>query len=54
MKKVSYFVCTNGYGHFVRMMRICKHLSSEYKIDVYCSERQYQKFKPNLNVNFKF
>ena len=54
MKKVSYFVCTNGYGHFVRMMRICKHLSNKFKIDVYCSERQYNKFKPNLNVNFKF
>ena len=54
MKKVSYFVCSNGYGHFVRMMKICKFLSSSMNIDVYCTRKQYEKFKPNLNVTFKF
>ena len=53
-KTIGYFVCSNGYGHFVRTLNICKHLQTDYNITIYCEKYQYDKFKPDLECTFKF
>lgn len=53
-KKIGFFVCSNGLGHFSRVLQISKYLTSDFDIDIYCEKFQYEKFKPNLNVNFNF
>jgi len=53
-KKLAFFVCSNGLGHFSRVLRITKHLTSVYDVHIYCEKFQYDKFKPNSNAKFIF
>ena len=53
-KKLAIFVCSNGLGHFSRVLKITKHLTSVYDVDIYCEKFQYEKFKPNSNAKFIF
>lgn len=54
MRKLGYFTCSNGYGHFDRAIQILKHLEDEFEITVFCEEYQYSKFKPDLKAKFEF
>jgi hypothetical protein len=52
--KIGIFVCSNGYGHFHRMLQMCSHLIN-HKFDIYCERYQYNRFKPlQPNINFIF
>jgi hypothetical protein len=52
--KIGIFVCSNGYGHFHRMLQVCSYLLY-YDIDIYCERYQYNRFKPQQpNLNFIF
>tara|TARA_Y100000592_G_C5460244_1_gene313602 strand:+ start:892 stop:1824 length:933 start_codon:yes stop_codon:yes gene_type:complete len=53
-KKISFYSCSNGLGHFSRILKICESLSKNFDITIYCEEYQYNKFKPNLEANFIF
>ena len=53
-RKIGFFVCSNGLGHFSRVLQVSKYLTSDFDIDIYCEKFQYEKFKPNLNANFHF
>ena len=49
-KKLAIFVCSNGLGHFSRVLKITKYLTSVYDVDIYCEKFQYEKFNPNSNA----
>ena len=52
--KIGIYVCSNGYGHFHRMLQVCAHLPF-HEIDIYCERYQYNRFKPTQdNINFIF
>ena len=53
-KKLAFFVCSNGLGHFSRVLKISKYLTSVYDVDIYCEKFQYDKFKPSSNAKFIF
>ena len=44
--KIGIYVCSNGYGHFHRMLQVCTHLPF-CEIDIHCERYQYNRFKPN-------
>ena len=52
--KIGIYVCSNGYGHFHRMLQVCAHLPF-HEIDIHCERYQYNRFKPTQdNLNFIF
>jgi len=52
--KIGIYVCSNGYGHFHRMLQVCAHLPF-HGIDIHCEKYQYNRFKPTQdNINFIF
>ena len=51
---IAFYTCSNGYGHFKRVIEVAGHLQQDFCIDIYCEKFQYDKFKPLLNVNFIF
>ena len=52
--KIGIYICSNGYGHFHRMLQVCAHLPF-HEIDIYCERYQYNRFKPTQdNINFIF
>ena len=52
--KIGIYVCSNGYGHFHRMLQVCAHLPF-HEIDIHCEKYQYNRFKPTQdNINFIF
>jgi hypothetical protein len=53
-KKISFYSCSNGLGHFSRILKICESLSKNFDITIYCEKYQYNKFKPTLKANFIF
>ena len=54
IKTIAFFCCSNGLGHFNRVLKICEYLPNNFKIDIYCEKFQYDKFKPSVNANFHF
>lgn len=54
MRKLGYFTCSNGYGHFDRAVQILKPLENEFDITIFCEEYQYKKFKPDINAKFEY
>ena len=52
--KIGIYVCSNGYGHFHRMLQVCAHLPF-HEIDIHYERYQYNRFKPTQdNINFIF
>ena len=52
--KIGIYICSNGYGHFHRMLQVCTHLPF-CEIDIHCERYQYNRFKPTQdNLNFIF
>lgn len=52
--KIGIYICSNGYGHFHRMLQVCAHLPF-HEIDIHCERYQYNRFKPTQdNLNFIF
>ena len=52
--KIGIYICSNGYGHFHRMLQVCTHLPF-HEIDIHCERYQYNSFKPTQdNLNFIF
>ena len=52
--KIGIYICSNGYGHFHRMLQVCSNLPY-YDIDIYCERYQYNRFNPQRpNLNFIF
>ena len=47
---IAFYTCSNGYGHFKRVIEVAGHLQQDFCIDIYCEKFQYDKFKPLLNV----
>ena len=53
-KSIAFFSCSNGLGHFSRVLKISKYLANDFEITIYCEKFQYDKFKPNLKAKFIF
>jgi len=53
-KTLAFFTCSNGLGHFSRILKISEYLQNEFDITIYCEKFQYDKFNPKLNVNFEY
>lgn len=53
-KRLAFFTCSNGYGHFKRILEVSKYLQKDYIIDIFCEKFQYDKFKPEIWANFIF
>ena len=52
--KIAFIVCSNGYGHFHRILQVCAHFN-HHEVDIYCEQYQYNRFKPKQsNLNFIF
>ncbi len=52
--KIGIYICSNGYGHFHRMLQVCTNLPF-HEIDIHCERYQYNRFKPTQdNLNFIF
>ena len=52
--KIGIYICSNGYGHFHRMLQVCAHLPF-HEFDIHCERYQYNRFKPTQdNLNFIF
>ena len=52
--KIGIYICSNGYGHFHRMLQVCTHLPF-HEIVLHCERYQYNRFKPTQdNLNFIF
>ena len=52
--KIGIYVCSNGYGHFHRMLQVCTHLPF-CEIDIHCERYQYNRYKQTQdNLNFIF
>ena len=49
MKKIAFYCCSNGYGHFHRTLQIVKYLKN-LDVSIYCNEYQYKKFSNKLPV----
>lgn len=52
MKKLAFVTCSNGYGHFKRILEVAKELIDFYEVTIYCEPYQLSKFNPTLNVTF--
>ena len=46
--KLAFYICSNGYGHFHRVLQICNYLKN-VEVDIYCEKYQYNRFKDNIN-----
>ena len=47
--KIGIYICSNGYGHFHRMLQVCSNLPY-YDIDIYCERYQYNRFNPQRPI----
>ena len=55
--KVGFFVCSNGYGHFMRVSKIAnqlKKLNDSCEIDIFCEQYQIDKFQSILVDDFNY
>ena len=53
-KTLAFFTCSNGLGHFSRILKISEYLQNDFDITIYCEKFQHDKFNPKLNVSFEF
>jgi len=53
-KTIAFFTCSNGYGHFKRVLEVASYLHNDFTIDIFCEKYQYDKFQPDIPVNFIF
>lgn len=51
-KKVGFYCCSNGYGHFRRVIEIAELLVDFYDIEIICSLEQVKKFKKVKKVKY--
>ena len=51
---IAFFTCSNGFGHFSRVINIAKFLVDDYNVTIYCEKSQYLKFKPDIQAEFIF
>ena len=55
--KVGFFVCSNGYGHFIRVSKIAnqlKKLNDSCEIDIFCEQYHIDKFQFILVDDFNY
>jgi hypothetical protein len=53
-KNLAFYTCSNGLGHFSRVLKISEYLLDTFNITIYCEKFQHDKFKPDINVDFIF
>lgn len=51
-KKIGFYCCSNGYGHFRRVIEIANLLSEKHSVEIFCSTDQLNKFTPLQNVTY--
>lgn len=51
-KKIAFYTCSNGYGHFSRVLDIASYLVKDHRVTIYCEKSQLNKFKPKLKAKF--
>ena len=51
-KKVGFYCCSNGYGHFRRVIEIAELLVDFYDVEIICSSEQIKKFKKINKVKY--
>ncbi len=55
--KIGFFVCSNGYGHFIRVSKIAnqlKKLNDSCEIDIFCEQYHIDKFQSILVDDFNY
>jgi hypothetical protein len=53
-KKIAFYCCTNGLGHFKRVNEIAKYLTDLFKITIYCNQVQAEKIGKLDTVEYIF
>lgn len=53
LNKIGFFVCSNGYGHFMRINKIAKELKN-CQVDIYCEQYHIDKFESILVDRFNY
>lgn len=51
-KTLAFYCCSNGFGHFKRIIEIAFFLKDVFEIEIYCSVEQYEKFKTPEGIIF--
>lgn len=51
-KSIAFYCCSNGYGHFRRVVDIATILKEEFDIEIYCTVEQFEKFQQPEDVVF--
>ena len=51
-KSIAFYCCTNGLGHYKRVNEICKYLTDDFTVTVYCTSKQLTKLGPVNNVAY--
>jgi hypothetical protein len=55
--KIGFFVCSNGYGHFMRVSKIAnqlKEIDNSCEIDIFCEQYHIDKFQSILVDDFNY
>lgn len=51
MRTLGIYVCSNGYGHFVRSLHLAKHLISEFKVTMYIASH-HRRLAEDVGINY--
>lgn len=54
VNSIAFYTCSNGYGHFSRVLNVAKYLVDSYNVTIYCEKNQFDKFKKEIDKNIKF
>jgi len=51
-KSIAFYCCSNGYGHFRRVVDIAILLKDDFNVNIYCTVKQFEKFDQPEDIIF--
>ena len=51
-KTIGFYCCTNGFGHFKRVLEVVNLLKHKFDISIFCSVEQFNKFDSLNDVEY--
>lgn len=51
-KSIAFYCCSNGYGHFRRVVDIASLLKNDLDVTIYCTVEQFEKFDQPEDIVF--
>ena len=51
-KSIGFYCCSNGFGHFKRVLEVADLLKLKFDISIFCSIEQFSKFKALEDIEY--